>query len=120
MYHQVLILNKSSGTYVYIQGPVVQSIVSLTSSLVVKMLTILVSTIPNSQVFLLEKKLLTFFSKNISIYAMFNDQSFNDTLTNDIVRFEQLSPDEYFLLHLLSKIRWRMGVQFIVRFYEST
>ena len=30
------------------------------------------------------------FSKNISIYAIFNDQSFNDTLTNDIVSFEQL------------------------------
>ena len=36
-------------------GPVVQSIVSLTSSLVVKMLTVLVSTISTSQVFLLEK-----------------------------------------------------------------
>ena len=32
-----------------------QSIVSLTSSLVVKMLTVLVSTISNSQVFLLQK-----------------------------------------------------------------
>ena len=31
-----------------------------------------------------------FFSKNISVYAIFNDQSFNDTLTNDIVSFEQL------------------------------
>ena len=29
-----------------------------------------------------------FFSKNISVYAVFNDQSFNDTLTNDIVSFE--------------------------------
>ena len=38
-----------------ILGPVVQSVVSLTSSLVVKMLTVLVSTIPNSQVFLLKK-----------------------------------------------------------------
>ena len=38
-----------------IQGPVVQSTISLTSSLVVKMLTILVSTISNSQVFLLKK-----------------------------------------------------------------
>ena len=27
-------------------------------------------------------KLLTFFNKNISIHAIFNDQSFNDTLTN--------------------------------------
>ena len=31
-----------------------------------------------------------FLSKNISIYAIFNDQSVNDTLTNDIVCFEQL------------------------------
>ena len=37
--------------------------------------------------------LLTFFSKNISIYSVFNEQSFNDTLTNDIVSFEQLGPD---------------------------
>ena len=37
------------------------------------------------------QELLTFFfSKNISAYAIFNDQSFNDTLTNDIVSFEQL------------------------------
>ena len=36
-------------------GPVVQSIISLTSSLVVKMLTVLVRTISNSQVFLLKK-----------------------------------------------------------------
>ena len=31
--------------------------------------------------------------KNISIYAVFNDQSFNNMLTNDIVSFEQLGPD---------------------------
>ena len=35
---------------------------------------------------------MQFFSKNVSIYAIFNDQSFNDTLTNDIVSFEQLGP----------------------------
>ena len=39
----------------YNQGPVVQSIVSLMSLLVVKMLTVLVSTVSNSQVFLLKK-----------------------------------------------------------------
>ena len=38
------------------------------------------------------QKLLTFFSKNISVYAIFNDQSFNDTLANDIASFEQLGP----------------------------
>ena len=37
-------------------------------------------------------KLLTFFSKIISVYATFNDQIFNDTLTNDIISFEQLGP----------------------------
>ena len=66
------------------------------------MLTFLVSTISNSQVFLLKKNVSSFckcksyshfFSKNISGYAIFDDQSFNDTLTNDIVSFEQLGPD---------------------------
>ena len=33
-----------------------------------------------------------FFSKNISIYTIFNDQSFDDMLTKDIVSFEQLGP----------------------------
>ena len=60
------------------KGPdfVVQSIVSLTSSLVVKMLSVLVSTISNSQEFLLKKcepllqmqKLLTFFFSKILSY----------------------------------------------------
>ena len=40
---------------IYNLGPVVQSIVSLTSLLVVKMLTVLVNTISNSQLFLLKK-----------------------------------------------------------------
>ena len=34
------------------------------------------------------------FSAKIPAYMpLFNDQSFNDTLTNDIVSFEQLGPD---------------------------
>ena len=39
------------------------------------------------------QKLLTIFSKNISVYAIFDDQNCYDTLTNDIFRFEQLGPD---------------------------
>ena len=38
------------------------------------------------------QKLLTFFQQNISIYAIFNDQSFNDMLSKDIISFEQLGP----------------------------
>ena len=34
-----------------------------------------------------------FFSKSISVYTIFNDQSFNDMLTNDSISFEQLGPD---------------------------
>ena len=84
------------------QGPVAQSIDSLTSSLVVKMFTVLVSTISNSQVFLLKKNVSTFCKcktthiiqqKNISVYAVFNDKSFNNTLTNNVVTFEQLGPE---------------------------
>ena len=76
-----------------IQGPVVQSIISLTSSLVVK------STISNSKVFLPKnvssfcKSYSHFFSKNMRIYAIFNDQSLNNMLTNNIVSFEQLGPE---------------------------
>ena len=39
------------------------------------------------------QRLLTFFfSTSISLYAIYNDKSFNDTLTNDIVSFEQVDP----------------------------
>ena len=46
-----------------------------------------------------------FFSKNISIYAIINGQSFNDMLTNDNVSFEQLGPDLY------RKYNTRTGLQ---------
>ena len=80
----------------------------------VKMLTVLVSRVSNSQVFLLKKcekllqmqKLLTFFSKNSSIYAIFTDQRFNNTLTNNIVSFEQLGPGvcQWFIFYPLYSI----------------
>ena len=41
----------------------------------------------------MQKVLTFFFNKNISLYAIFNDQSFNDTLVNVIVSFEQVGPD---------------------------
>ena len=61
----------------------------------VKILTVLVSTVSNFQLFLLKKceSYSHFFSKNISISAIFNGQSFDDTLTNGIISFEQLDPD---------------------------
>ena len=52
--HNVEHVSSDMSSY-QIQSPVVQSIVSLASSSVIKMLTVLVSTIPKSQVFLLKK-----------------------------------------------------------------
>ena len=46
--------------------------------------------------FFAEKNVSIFYKwktcSNISVYAIFNDQSFNDTPTNDIISFEQLGP----------------------------
>ena len=38
---------------------------------------------------------ISFFSKNIIVYVIFNGQSLNDTLINNIISFEQLGPDLY-------------------------
>ena len=51
-----------------------------------------------------------FFSKNISVHAIFNDQSFNNMLTDDIVSFEQLGPDKYF--SYFSTIEYVVGTVF--------
>ena len=75
------------------------------------MLTVLVSMISDSQVFLLKKKMSSFcsyshfFSKNISIYAVFTDQSFNDTFS-DTVSFEQLGPGSH-KIRRLYKVKWQ-------------
>ena len=56
------------------------------------------------------QKLLTFFSKNISIYAIFDGQSFHDMLTNDIISFEQLGPGVLHpFQHYLSHIKMMDG-----------
>ena len=46
--------------------------------------------------FAIAKATHVFFNKNISMYAIFNNPSFNNTLTNDIVSFKQLGPGWYF------------------------
>ena len=82
-------------------GPVVQSVVSLTSSLRVISLTVLADSVYNILIFFAEKvcvafalqKLLTFISKNYQNICVSLDVNFNESLTNDIVSFEQLGPD---------------------------
>ena len=102
-----------------IWAPVVQSIVGLTSSLVVKILAVLVSTISNSHVFLLKKKLVAFanhiFSAKTLAYILYLMvyQSFNDTWTNDIPWFAQVGSVffSFFFFLLISNVN-------LYRFYR--
>ena len=41
------------------------------------------------------QKLLTFFQQKIQHICVSLDLNFNESLTNDIVSFEQLGPDKY-------------------------
>ena len=83
------------------QGPVVQSVVSLMSSFRVISLTILADSIYSILIFFAEKmwvasalqKQHTFFSKKFQHICISLDVNFNESLTNDIVSFEQLGPN---------------------------
>ena len=83
------------------QGLVVQSVVSLTSLLRVILLTVLADSIHNILIFFAEKMwvafalLLTFFQQKISAYiciCVSVNVIFNESLTNDVVSFEQMGP----------------------------
>ena len=80
------------------QGPVVQSIVSLMSSLRVISLTVLADSIHNILIFFAEKathckSYSHFFSKKFQHVCVSLDENFNELLTNDVVSFEQLGPE---------------------------
>ena len=78
-------------------GPVVQSVVSLTSSLRVISLTVLADSINNILIFFAEKNVSSFyshfFSKKFQRICVSLDVNFNESLNNDVVSFEQLGPD---------------------------
>ena len=78
-------------------GPVVQSVVSLTSSLRVISSTVLADSIYNILIFFAEKMWVAFsyshfFSKKFQHICVSLDVNFNESLTNDVVSFEQLGP----------------------------
>ena len=91
---------KMSSDEIATQGPVVQSAISLTSSLRDILLTVLADSIYNILIFFAEKmwvafalqKLLTFFSKKFQHICVSLDVNFNKSLTNDVISFEQLGP----------------------------
>ena len=43
-------------------------------------------------------------NKNINVHVIFNDQSFNDMLTNDIVSFKQLGPAPYIASYINHRV----------------
>ena len=74
---------------VKVKGPVVQSVVSLTSLLRAISLTALVDSIHNILIFFGYSH---FFSKKfLHIFVSLN-VNFNKSLTNDVISFEQLCP----------------------------
>ena len=75
------------------KGPV-QNIVSLTSLLVVKMLTVLVSTTSNSQVAFENAKATHIFSAKILTFMPYLT-CLMINLTNNIVSFEQMGPNVF-------------------------
>ena len=81
------------------QGPVVQSVVSLSSSLRVISLTVLADSIYNILIFFAEKMYSHFFSKKFQHICVLLDVNFNEWLTKDVVSFEQLGPDHYKCFH---------------------
>ena len=81
------------------QGPVIQSVISLTSLLRVISLTVLADSIYNILIFFAEKMCVAFALHSICFSIQFQHicislyVNFNESLTNDIVSFEQLGPD---------------------------
>ena len=79
-------------------GPVVQSVVSLTSSIRVISLTVLADLIHSILIFFAEKMWVAFathiffFSIKFQHTRVSLDVNFNESLTNDVVSFEQLGP----------------------------
>ena len=76
-------------------GPVVQSVVSLTSSLRAISLTVLADSVYNILILFAENNVKSyshFFSKKFQHICVSLDVNFNESLTNDVVTFEQLGP----------------------------
>ena len=108
------------------RSPVVQSVVSLTSSLRVISLTVLVDSIYNILIFFAEimgVAFAHFFSKKYQNICVSLDVNFNESLTNDIVSFEQLGPGlpdigarkswDFLILTVSASTGNREGIQFM-------
>ena len=71
---------KLKQVYAIKQGPVVQSVVSLTSLLMTNSVTVVAKVFSNALIFLQCKGYSHFSSKNTDAFAIFQDRNFNVTL----------------------------------------
>ena len=95
-------LQKASFCHISYQGPIVQSIVGLRSSLLTNTLTVVTKVIPinsyfcckNVSSFCMQWKSYShfFFSKNINLFAIFQDRNLNITLANNFAKFWTTGP----------------------------
>ena len=70
------------------QGPVVQSIISFTNSLMTNSLTVVAKVFSNTLIFLLQKCATHIFStKIINVFAIFQGTNFIVTFANNVVNF---------------------------------
>ena len=93
------------------QGPVVQSSISLTSSLRVISLTVLADSIHNILIFFAEKMWVAthiFSTKKFQHICISLNVNFNKSLTNDVVSFEQLGPVVQSIVSLTSLLMVKM------------
>ena len=78
------------------QGPVVKSILSLTSSLKGQLVKLFTTLLPNTLIVFVEKMRIAFHifsTKNIGLLEILMFEILTKMLTNDIVSFEQVNPD---------------------------
>ena len=102
-----------------VQGPAVQSVVSLMSSLRAISLTILADSIYYILILFAEKMWVAFALTFFSAKSVSFDVNFNKSLTNDVVSFEQLGPGvqisqtqvvKWTCWNFYSKVKWEVRV----------
>ena len=80
---------------VAVQGTVVPSIISLTSSLIGQLVKSFMTIKPNTlNIFVEKREAFALSTKNVGIFAKLTSENLTKRLTNDVVSFEQPAPED--------------------------
>ena len=78
-----------------VQGTVVPSIISLTSSLIGQLVKSFMTIKPNTlNIFVEKREAFALSTKNVGIFAKLTSENLTKRLTNDVVSFEQPAPED--------------------------